>query len=382
MVNNMIGKILYVKNSSSKVNLNTYNVQALGLGRAFCRQGFDYDFIYFSNTEKTILEENINGHKLQVISKKGTRLLRSYVCNEVLDRGFLESYDIVISTEYGQIMTYLLSKNATNVVMYSGPYYNLFKIPFISPIYDKIFTKSINSNCSNKFVKSELAKEYLEKKGYTDLINIGVGLDTTRFDKDISITPQTNQIERFMRNNRCILYVGALSDRKNFSFMLEVYEEVLKTHPDMKFVLIGKGNKQYVESVLSKVSEKVRNGLLRVDSIDNEQLKFIYPLAKAFLLPSKLEIFGMVLLEAMYLGAPVITSWNGGSSTLISGKETGQIVRIFDAKLWANAVIKYVDNDEYTSNVTTNARELVSKVYNWDNLAEIILNHTIKGHKN
>ena len=101
-------------------------------------------------------------------------------------------------------MTYLVSKKTQNVVLYSGPYYNLFKLPFVSPFYDLFFTKSINKNCKAKFVKSQLAKSYLEKKGYTDLHNIGVGLDTSRFEPKTDIQPSTQAIIDIMKNNRCI----------------------------------------------------------------------------------------------------------------------------------------------------------------------------------
>ncbi len=369
----MKGKVLYIKNSSSKVNLNTYNVQAVGLGKAFCELGYDYDFVFFSNEEKIVQETDISGCKLRIISQKGIRVLRSYICPSILNKEYLEKYDFVITTEYGQIMTYLLSKKSPNVILYSGPYYNLFKLPFVSPFYDLMFTKSINSRCKVKFVKSELAREYLEKKGYTELHNLGVGLDTTRFDTPVEIQQSTRELVDVMSNNRCLLYVGSLSDRKNFPFLLRVYERIVEKNSDVKFVIIGKGNDKYVKKHLKNISNQAQMGIVRIDSIDNVQLQFIYPLAKAFLLPSKLEIFGMVLLEAMYLGAPVITSWNGGSSVLINGKNTGQIVKKFEVDQWAAATQKYLDDSEFAKEVTDNARSLIEKEFVWDVLAKKIL---------
>lgn len=376
----MKGRVLYIKNSSSKVNLNTYNVQAVGLGRAFCKMGYDYDFIFFSNEEKVIQEIEISGCRLRILTKKGIRVLRSYICSSVIDNDYLEGYDFVISTEYGQIMTYFLSKKASNVIMYSGPYYNLFKIPFVSVFYDFLFTKSIDSNCKMKFVKSELAKEYLEKKGFTNLCNLGVGLDISRFDNPVEMQPSTKELVDVMMKSRCLLYVGSLSDRKNFPFLLRVYEKIVERNNDVKFVIIGKGDKHYVARHLKKLSEQAQMGIVRIDSIDNVQLQYIYPIAKAFLLPSKLEIFGMVLLEAMYLRAPVITSWNGGSSVLIHGRNTGQIIKEFDAYQWALAVQKYLDNPGYVKEVTENARTIIEKEYVWDVLAQKMLKGVINNY--
>lgn len=367
-------KILFVRTVPYEFNANTYNVQGFGLGKAFCRLGYDFDFLYFSkkgNSEYTLCEEN--GHKLRVISKPRIRLFRTGICMEICNREFLKQYDFVISCEYGQIMTYILSKISDNVVMYSGPYYNLFKLPFMSPIYDALFTKSINKNIMHKFVKSKLAKEFLENKGYTNVESIGVALDIERFDADIDIQPETQKLMDYMKRNRCILYVGALSNRKNYPFLLEVYQKVHRDNSDVKFVMIGKGEKHYVEKYRESITPDEWRGIYHLEKINNDQLKYIYPLAKAFLLPSKLEIFGMVLLEAMYLGAPVVTSWNGGSSTLIDGRNTGIIVKEFNSDQWKEAIQTYLDNDEYSEMVTHNAHDLIVTEYVWEALAKKIL---------
>lgn len=367
-------KILFVRTVPYDFNANTYNVQGFGLGKAFCRLGYDFDFLCFSSKEEkeyVLCEES--GHKLTVIVKKRLRVFRTGINLSICSKEFLSQYEFVISCEYGQFMTYALSKASDNVVMYSGPYYNLFMLPFMSPIYDAIFTKSMNKNLKCKFVKSELAKEYLEKKGYTDLVNIGVALDIERFDADVAIQPETQKLMQFMKNNRCILYVGALSDRKNYPFILEVYKKLLDKNPDIKFVLIGKGKEKYVSRYMSTLTSQQQSNIYRLGKIDNAQLKYIYPLAKAFILPSKLEIFGMVLLEAMYLGAPVVTSWNGGSSTLIKGYGTGQIVKEFDVKQWCEAVQAYLDDEDFAKATTKKAKELISTEFVWETLAKKML---------
>ena len=161
----MKNKILFVRTVPYDINPNTYNIQGFGLGKAFCKLGFDFDYLYLSKkgeSEYILYEEN--GHRVKVISKPRIRLFRTGICKEICNKRFLQQYDFVISNEYDEYMTYALSKASDNVVMYSGPYYNLFYLPFMSPIYDVLFTKSINKNIKHKFVKSILAKEFMEKK--------------------------------------------------------------------------------------------------------------------------------------------------------------------------------------------------------------------------
>jgi len=379
-------KILLIRNTPYDASPSSYNVQEIGIGKAFCRLGYDYDHVCFKkkNQNEWVFYE-VNGCQAKYIEKPRRRFLRWGYNGNLLRKEFLNQYDIIISREYYQIMTYLLSKNSEKVSMYSGPYYNLFMFKFFSPIYDFFVAKKMNKNLNGKFVKSILAKEFMERKGYTDVVNVGVGLDTERFDNESVIKPETQQIVDFMTQNKCILYVGALSDRKNFPFMLKVFEKALEKIPDLKFVVIGKSTVSafaklvgvkdvtYEKKCLSSLSRSAKDGIFRVERVDNPQLKFIYPLAKAFLLPSKLEIFGMVLLEALYLGAPVISSSNGGSKTIIEGKNSGIVIEKFDVDMWTKAVVNLVSNEELARSMSKNGRNIVKNEYSWDSIAKKML---------
>ena len=70
---------------------------------------------------------------------------------------------------------------------------------------------------------------------------------------------------------------------------------------------------------------------------------------------------------------PVITSLNGGSSTLIEGRNTGQIVETFDVDKWVAAIFKYVDNPIFRETTTSKAYKLVRDEFNWKVLAQKML---------
>ncbi|MBO4701591.1 MAG: glycosyltransferase family 4 protein [Lachnospiraceae bacterium] len=373
-----MARILFVRSTPYDEDLNGYNVQGVGIAKAFCRLGYDCDYLNFHKTkDETIDVFEKDNHKARVIFKHRTRIFRTGINREVLKEEFLSQYDIVICREYNQLMTHYIAKRHPNTSMYSGPYYNMFMIPFFSGIYDVLYTKKLDRELKGKFVKSQLAKEYLEKKGYTDLVDVGVGLDTSRFE-NVEIQESTAELVNYMKENECILYVGTLSERKNISLILEMFEKVLERKPDVKLVLIGKSeqtlinkllgksNESYYEELLTKVPDKVKASIYHVLRVDNPQLQFVYPMAKAFILPSLLEIFGMVLLEAMYFGTPVITSWNGGSSTLLTDESCGQVVKEFDALKWADAICRYLDDEEYSAKISANAQKLIRENYSWD----------------
>lgn len=376
-------KILLVRTMPYDFDPTSYNVQEIGLGKAFCRLGYDYDYVTVKKkNQKEWVFYEYEGHTARWIEIPRIRIFRMGINLSILKKDYLKQYDHIICREYYQVMTFLLSQRASNVSMYSGPYWNMFFFSFVSPIYDFFVTRKMDKSLKGKFVKSDLALEYLEKKGYTNLKTVGVALDTQRFDECNSVASETQKVVEYMSKNKCLLYVGSVDANKNYIFLLKVYEKLLNKYPDLKFVVIGKSKVSAVEKLLGKkdcyyeeqcyekVSSKTRAGIYRVERIENAQLKYIYPLAQAFLLPSKKEIFGMVLLEAMYLGAPVVTSRNGGSVTLIEGKETGLVVDKFDEDRWSAAVQRYLEDDIFRGRTVKNAMQLVREEYNWDSIAK------------
>ncbi|MFQ7300242.1 MAG: glycosyltransferase family 4 protein [Clostridium sp.] len=361
-------KILYVRNGPYKVNPNLYNLQEIGFCKELCNLGYNCDIIYYSDQNKDeIIYEN-NGAIVKLLWRKGIKILRTGIYPSLLKKSFVNSYDLVITTEYSQIMSLLWTFFEPNVVLYNGPYYNLFKIPFTEKIYDFLFVKLLNTRLEKVFVKSTLSKEYLLKKGFTNIEVLGVGLDLDIFSKDVQKNNKVKNLVNIMNENRCILYIGSLDERKNFRFTLKIFEEINSRLPDVKLVVIGKGKKRYVDKCFTEINSKVRNNIIHIDKMDNKLLKFIYPKAKVFILPSKQEIFGMVLLEAMYFGVPTITSNNGGATTLIQNYENGIVVNNFDTTEWVNEIYKLLDNIEYSNNISNNARETIIEKYTWENV--------------
>ena len=380
----MKGKVLVVRSTATDLDIKGYNVQQVGLGKAFVDKGYDYDFITFKKDKqdrKTFVFYENNGCKAQCIEKPRFRFLRWGINTEICKKEFLDNYDLIICQEYYQLQSYLIARNSKNVALYSGPYYNMFLPKWFSPIYDWIVGPQLNNLVKVKFVKSVLAENFLKKKGYKNLYNIGVALDTERFH-DVRMEPSTQELADFMKNNVCMLYVGALSDRKNYPFMIDLYNYLLSLHPSLKFVVIGKSrisfwhkllgrkDEDYEKSFESRLSPEAKKGIHRVERIANPQLKYIYPLSKVFILPSKLEIFGMVLLEAMYLGAPVVSSSNGGSLTLMDDTDKfGQIVDDFDVRKWSEAVMRFINDKKYAVQVSANSKHLIGEYYNWNHIS-------------
>ncbi|APX73335.1 hypothetical protein BTM29_05020 [Companilactobacillus allii] len=370
-----MSKVLIVRSGPYPVNINGYNDQFIGLARAFAKKGIKSDIIFYSkNKESNILIES--NPEIVVHNIRGIRILRTGIYPQLLKKSFLKKYDLVITTEYSQIMTVLLGIfSEAPVILYTGPYYNLFKIPCMSAIYDFLFTKTINRHMDKIISKSELATKYLEKKGYSSVKTLGVGQDIKRFQETSHMDENVSKIINEMKKTRTILTVGSIDSRKNYFFTLLVFKKLLTKDPDFQLLIIGNGNDRYIKKGLKMLSKEERKKVKFGGRIDNQQLKYVYPNAFAFLLPSKLEIFGMVLLEAMYFKCPVVSSINGGSTTMIEDGINGYIRNINedDIEEWVNVLIKLNDK-ETRKKIIGCARNTIQNEFSWDKLADSFLN--------
>ena len=167
-------KILYVRSAPYKVNISGYNLQEIGLGKAFCNLGYDFDIVYYSDEDKIQNLEVEGKGNLRIIWSNGIRVLRSGIYPKILKKDFLNQYDQIIISEYGQIMAVLLNRLHNNVYIYNGPYYNLFKIKFIELLYDKLFVNFLDRNSKKVFCKTRMAEKYLNDKGFKNTLPVGM----------------------------------------------------------------------------------------------------------------------------------------------------------------------------------------------------------------
>lgn len=365
-------RILYVRNAPYKVNLSLYNLQEIGFCKALCKQGYDCDIVYYSdvNKDEKIYIDESTGKEIKLLWRKGYKILRTGIYPSLLKKEFINQYDLIITTEYDQIMSLLWTMYKPKVVLYNGPYYNMFKIPIMEKIYDMLFVKLLNKRLHKIFTKSDLSKKYLEKKGFEDIETLGVGLDNEVFESKNDLSEEITELTEYMENNKCLLYIGSLIDRKNFRFSLKVFEKVNKENPEIKMIVIGNGKKQYVEKSFELIDKNIRKNIILIDKIDNKFLKNIYQSAEVFILPSKLEIFGMVLLEAMYFGVPVISSLNGGSSTLIEDGVNGITIDRFSVDIWTKEILNICQDKNYSDNLRVKAVYTINEKFLWENICK------------
>ncbi len=105
-----------------------------------------------------------------------------------------------------------------------------------------------------------------------------------------------------------ILFVGTLQPRKNITRLIEAFAKIVKNHPEISLIVVGKKGWQYEEILLAPGKFGVGTQVKFLDFVTDDDLPLFYQNAICFVLPSLYEGFGLPVLEAMKLGCPVITS--------------------------------------------------------------------------
>lgn len=181
------------------------------------------------------------------------------------------------------------------------------------------------------------------------------GVDTGRFRP-----PRDGERENL------ILYVGTFIERKGIRYLLDAMRDILKEVPDCRLVLIGEGPE---ESVLKKHAEDlgVSDETAFIGFQPQDEIVEWMQKARVLILPSLEEGMGVVLLEAMACGTPVVGSRIGGIQDVVT-PDVGALVPAADPQALAEAVRRILAEPAKWDEMSLAARERVANQYDWDQI--------------
>lgn len=190
------------------------------------------------------------------------------------------------------------------------------------------------------------------------------GIDFTKFDPIPSPEPFR---KKFGIKGPFVLYVGRLASNKGLSVLVEAASKVLKTHPEITFVMVGEdeGMKIKLEKRLKELG--ISDKFTFTGHITNEKV-FVsaYAACEILVLPSEYEAFGIVLLEAMACEKPCVAARVGGVPEAL-GKEqnTGILVEYGNDEELAEALNKLLGDPTKRRKFGKTGRKRVKEQFTW-----------------
>ncbi len=175
------------------------------------------------------------------------------------------------------------------------------------------------------------------------------------------------------KTGHVILSVGRLIDWKGMNFLIEALPEVLKRYPDTRLYIIGTGPEQ--ENLRKKSTElNITKAVHFLGNVRSEDILNYFYSADVFVLPSinksgETEGLGVVLLEAMAAGCPVIGSNVGGIPDIIIDGETGFLVPEQNPRVLADRIIQILSDPGISEKFREKGYSRVSELFTWEKIA-------------
>jgi len=193
-----------------------------------------------------------------------------------------------------------------------------------------------------------------------------IARELQRDERSIRIIPNTTNliepgtsVER--KGSHTVLFVGRLEPVKGIAVLLKAAALVVKRLPATRFVLAGSSHPALPQEKLDALIREhgLEKHVAQVGWLKKSELESWYAQASLCVVPSHYESFGLVALEAMAAGLPVVATRVGGLTELVEDGTTGWLVPAGDANAMAAAVTRLLTNPAEAAAMGTAARERV-----------------------
>lgn len=254
------------------------------------------------------------------------------------------------STEYGRSGNHFhggQSENIRNIEFY-GTY-----------ISKRVFT------CSNA-MRDEVKWLYRVPEWKIDVIHNGVSAD--KYEGDLDDPGTIKKKYQVGPVDPTVLFVGRMTHQKGPDLLLESLPMVLNQNPQARTIFVGDG---YMKRQLEWRAHQLGIGYAAkfAGYTSESEVLDLYKACETVCVPSRNEPFGLVVLEAMASGKPVVATHGGGPEEIIDHEVTG--VKVYPNPASIAWGINYVFSDyDRAKAMGTNGKQKAATKYSWDRIAE------------
>ena len=170
-------------------------------------------------------------------------------------------------------------------------------------------------------------------------------------------------------NEKIILYVGRLVYEKGVQNLIAAMPKVLNGYHDSKLIIAGKGG--MIDELRDEVRRlNIENKVYFTGYLNLEQVTKMYKCADVAVFPSTYEPFGVVALEGMLSGTPVVVSDIGGLNDIVQHRENGMKSYAGNPNSIADSILELLYNPGLCVELSRAAKAKVKSQYNWTKIAQ------------
>lgn len=228
-------------------------------------------------------------------------------------------------------------------------------------------------------MRSEVVRQFDVPVGKVSVLPNGVDTDLWQ----TTGTAREAARRRWSRHGPLLVFTGRLEAEKGIYTLLDAMPAVLAEHPLARLVVAGQGGQS--DRFDQLIGERgLTDAIVRSGWLPEGELRALIGAADAAIIPSLYEPFGLVALEAMALGAPVVAAATGGLGDIIRTGETGIAFSPGDPGALAAAIREVLRDPTAARERTVRASAELRVRYNWRTIAadtvgvyEAELNHDL-----
>lgn len=221
--------------------------------------------------------------------------------------------------------------------------------------------------CISTFVREIVAREYLPSGAPPPTV-VPYGVDVKRFYPGVAGGRVREQFG-VRPGEKLVLTVQRLYPRKGVQHFVRAASLVFRECPATRFLVVGDGPEQGALMALAQ-SLGLQGRLMFAGAVENAALPPFYAASDVFAFHTLHEGLGIVLLEAIASGRPVITTAAGGTVDVIRDGKNGLVVPPGDERAFAGAVIRLLRDEGTSRLLATTGREIAETEYDWERVAD------------
>ncbi|MBI2559329.1 glycosyltransferase family 4 protein [Candidatus Woesearchaeota archaeon] len=220
--------------------------------------------------------------------------------------------------------------------------------------------------CVSDYV-SKLVSECTSKN---KIVIINNGVDAEKLRPTLSAMAFKEKLG--MKNEKILLSIGALIERKGIDIILNSLPIILKSYKNLKYFIIGKGaEKENLQNLVKKLG--LEKYVVFTGIISDDYLANFYNICDIFILMSRtinekegVEGFGIAYIEASYFGKPVIGGKSGGTADSIINNVTGYRIDPTNTKELARKVVALLKDAKLSRKLGNKGMRRVKSQFLWE----------------
>jgi len=241
---------------------------------------------------------------------------------------------------------------------YGPNYFPMFPVFLV-----KLFIRSVLKNILRRSYKVIVPTPQIDAvvhkyRPNTETFLLPTGIDPALFNHDDA------EIEAFKEafnalfpetyGKKILLMAGRVVKEKNIGFLLKILPGILKKNPDTALVIVGGGPD--MELFMNEAKQYgIENDCVFTGYLERSQLSLIYAISDVFVFPSLTDTQGLVTLEAMFSGIPVVAIGALGTLMVMGGDNGGFMVKD-DPQEFTERVLQLLNDEELYRQKSEEAR--------------------------